>query len=67
LSGTITRIIHVVVKEGETVVAERNKTVVITFDGTQFATMTVGDSTWQVDLSQRGVRGRFRKQGKNGK
>lgn len=54
LSGTITRRIHVVVT-GATV-AERDVTAVITFDGTQFATVTVGPDSWKIDLSQGRVR-----------
>lgn len=56
LSGTITRRIHVVVtKDGETV-GERDVNAVITFDGTQFATVTVGPDSWKIDLSQGRVR-----------
>jgi len=55
-SGTITRRIHVVVtKDGETM-GERDVTAVITFDGTQFATVTVGPDSWKIDLSQGRVR-----------
>jgi hypothetical protein len=51
-SGTITRwmkITRTIGEETET----RERTVVITFDGTQFATVTVGEDTFTVDLAQR--------------
>jgi len=61
LSGSITRNIDVrVTKDGE-VVAERDVTAVITFDGTQFATVMVGPDSWKIDLSQGRVRGQLKK------
>ncbi len=63
LSGTITRQVHVVVKEDGEIIGERDVTVVITFDGTQFATMTVDGETFRIDLAARQVNGR---RGKNG-
>ncbi len=62
-SGTITRHIKAVVSKDGTVVGERDLTATITFNGSQFATVTVGADTWQVDLSQGGLRGIFRKKG----
>ena len=63
LSGTITRHMKVVVTKADEVVAERDVTAVITFNGTQFATVTVGPDKWEVDLSQGRVKGIFRKKG----
>lgn len=58
LSGTITRTMNVTltvdgVTETKVIVVE------ITFNGTQFADMDVNGDTFQVDLAQRGVKGRF--------
>ena len=50
LSGIITK--HVVVKGADGTTVER--TVTITFNGTQFATVTVNGESFQFDLSQRG-------------
>ncbi|MBT8395922.1 MAG: hypothetical protein HKO65_07695 [Gemmatimonadetes bacterium] len=68
LSGTITRVIHAVrTKEGEDPV-EKNLTVTITFNGTQFVKMVVDDGTgpveYDVDLAERNVNRRFQR--KNG-
>ncbi len=64
LSGSITRHFTVVAtKDGETV-GERDVTAVVTFNGTQFATVTVGTDSWEVDLSQGGLKGAFKR--KNG-
>jgi len=52
-SGTITREVHVVIvtPEGETI--ERDRTAVLEFNGTQFATLTVNDTdTFEVDLAR---------------
>jgi hypothetical protein len=51
-SGTITRLMEITLVFGdETETKERM--VVITFDGTQFATVTVGEDTFTVDLAER--------------
>ena len=63
VSGTITRWIHVVVTENGEVIGERDVTSVISFDGSQFATVTVGEDEWQIDLAQRGLKGRLGRQG----
>ncbi|MFC1662182.1 hypothetical protein ACFL3S_12155 [Gemmatimonadota bacterium] len=63
VSGTITRHIHAVVTENGEVVGERDVTTVITFDGTQLATVTVGEDSWTIDLAQRGLRQRFGRKG----
>jgi hypothetical protein len=63
LSGTITRHMKVVVTKADEVVAERDVTAVITFNGTKSATVTVGSDKWEVDLSQGRVKGIFRKKG----
>lgn len=56
LSGTITKVITgsvTVTRDGETQTREISRTVVITFDGTQFASMTVNGETFEVDLAAR--------------
>lgn len=63
LSGSITRTVHVIVKEGEEVLRERDVTTVITFNGTQFVTLLVDGEEYSIDLSQREVKGRFHKKG----
>lgn len=56
LSGTITREVHVEVVNGLGDTRTRDRTVVITFDGTQFATLTInGETTCQLDLATREV------------
>jgi hypothetical protein len=61
LRGSITRHMEVVVTKDGQVVAERDVTAVITFNGTQFATVTVGPDSWEVDLSQGRLKGIFKK------
>jgi len=61
LSGSITRHMEVVVTKDGQVVAERDVTAVITFNGTQFATVTVGPDSWDVDLSQGRLKGILKK------
>ena len=63
LDGTITRTIHVV-RTVDGITEERDIVTVITFDGTQFATLTVDGDTFQVDLAERGLKKRFQR--KNG-
>ena len=53
LSGTITRDISVTIVNGPNGDETRQRTAVITFDGTQFATLTVNGETLQVDLAAR--------------
>ncbi len=53
LSGTITRHVEVTITNGPNGDATRERTSVIVFDGTQFATMTVGDQVHEVDLAAR--------------
>jgi hypothetical protein len=58
-SGSITREIFVeVTKDGE-VVGGKDVTTVITFNGTQYVTMTVDGEEIEIDLAQREVRGRW--------
>ncbi len=52
LSGTITRTVHVEVVSGDETIV-RDKTVVITFDGDQYVTMTVDGEDFELDLAQR--------------
>jgi hypothetical protein len=61
LSGTITRDVTVNVINGPNGDVTRTRTVVITFDGTNWATMTVGEDVFEVDLSTRSGRHPFRK------
>ena len=53
----------IVVTENGEVIGERDVTSIITFDGTQFATVTVGEDSWQIDLAQRGLKNRFGRKG----
>lgn len=63
LSGSITRHIQVVVMEDGEVVATREVTTVVTFDGTRYATLMVDGETYTIDLEKRGVKGRFGRKG----
>ena len=62
LSGTITRVITVVITNGPNGDVTHERTVVITFNGTQFVTLTVNGEEFELDLaarlSDRGVRRR---------
>jgi hypothetical protein len=51
LSGTITRNISVTIIGGPDGDVTRQRTVSITFNGTQFATLTVNGETFEVDLA----------------
>jgi len=54
VSGTITRVVNgsgVVTKNGKTKTITISRTVVITFNGTEFVTMTVGSETYTLDLA----------------
>jgi hypothetical protein len=64
LSGTVTRDVGVVVVNGPNGDETRNKHVVITFDGTQFATMSVDGESFEVDLSTRDGRHPLRNRGR---
>ncbi len=62
LSGTITRNIQVTITNGRNGDESRERTVVITFDGTQFATLTVnGEASHEVDLATRKGRNPLRR------
>lgn len=61
LSGTITRDMTVVIVNGPDGDETRTRHVVITFNGTQFATMTVDGESFEVDLSTRSGRHPFRR------
>lgn len=54
LSGTITRTMDITILNGPNGDETRSSVVTITFNGTQFATMTVDGETFEVDLAQRG-------------
>ena len=64
LSGTITRLITVVITNGPDGDVTHERTVVVTFNGTQFATLTVNGEEFELDLaalqSDRAVRRRQR-------
>jgi len=65
LSGTITRDVTVVkLVNGQDSAKTRTRHVVITFDGTQFAHITVNGESFEVDLSARDGRHPVRKPGK---
>jgi hypothetical protein len=53
LRGTIRREIHVVVVNGLGDTFTRDRTVVITFNGTQFVIMTVNGEEFEIDLAER--------------
>ncbi len=63
LSGTITRNVTINIVNGPQGDITKSRTVVITFNGTNLATMTVGDETFEIDLSTRSGRHPFRKRG----
>ena len=64
LSGSITRDISITIVNGPNGDETRTRTVVITFNGTQFATLTINGETVEVDLAAREgrhpIRGRAR-------
>ena len=66
VSGTITRDVTVVIINGRNGDETRTKHVVITFNGTQFVTMTVDGEPIEVDLSARRGRDPLRRRGENG-
>lgn len=53
LSGSITRHVELVVVNGPHGDVEIERTTVLTFDGTQYATLTVDGETYEVDLAAR--------------
>ncbi len=63
LSGTIRRDVTINVLNGPDGDVTKSRTVVITFNGTNLATMTVGGETFEVDMSTRSGRHPFRKRG----
>jgi hypothetical protein len=67
LSGTITRHVTVNIVNGKNGDVTKSRTVVITFNGTNLAAMTVDDETFEIDLSTRKGRHPFRKTGKHKK
>jgi len=58
LGGTITKFVSVTITGGPRDGTTHERNVTITFDGTQFATVTVGDQTFTVDLANRQHMGR---------
>ena len=63
LSGTITRNVTINVVNGPNGDVTKSRTVMITFNGTSLATMTVGNESFEIDLSTRSGRRPFRKRG----
>lgn len=63
LSGTITREVTINIVNGPNGDVTKSRTVVITFNGTNLATMTVGGETFEIDLSTRSGRHPFRRRG----
>lgn len=63
LSGTITREVTISVVNGPDGDVERSRTVVITFDGTKLATMTIDGESFEIDLSTRSGDRPFRRRG----
>jgi hypothetical protein len=62
LSGTITRTVEITITNGPNGDETRERTVVITFDGTQFATLTIdGEPANDVDLATREGRSPLRR------
>ena len=64
LSGTVTRDVTVVIVNGSNGDQTRTRHVVITFNGTQFATLSVDGESFEVDLSTRGGRHPLRNRGR---
>ena len=64
LSGTVTRDVTVVIVNGPNGDETRTRHVVITFNGTQFATMSVDGESFEVDLSTRDGRHPLRNRGR---
>lgn len=62
LSGTITRDVEIEIENGPRGDESISRIVVVTFNGTQFVTMTVNDVEYEVDLAERG-RDRVRRRG----
>lgn len=58
-SGTVARHIIVTVTENGENTVSRDFETLITFNGTQYVTMRVGVEEFEIDLAERGVRGRF--------
>jgi len=63
LSGTITRNVTINVINGPEGDVTKTRTVVITFNGTNLVTMTVGDETFEIDMSTRSDRHPFQRRG----
>ena len=63
LSGTITRDMTINVVNGPDGDVTKTRTAVITFNGTNLVAMTVGDETFEIDMSARSDRHPFRRRG----
>lgn len=61
LSGSITRLISIVITNGPNGDETRSRTVVVAFNGTQFATLTLDGNTMEIDLSTRSGKSPFRR------
>lgn len=64
-SGSISRSMLVTVTRNGEVVRSREVETVVTFNGTQYVTMTVNGETVEIDLANREVKGRFGGRGVN--
>ena len=63
LSGTITRNVTATIVEGTDEPVTRNRTGVVTFNGTNLVTLTVDGEIFEIDLSTRSDRRPFRRRG----
>ena len=63
LSGTITRNVTVTIVDGTDAPVTRNRTGVVTFNGTNLVTLTVDGEIFEIDLSTRSDRRPFRRRG----
>jgi len=65
-SGTVERHILVTVTENGDVVGSRDVEALVTFNGTRYVTMVVDGESFEIDLANREVQGRFGGGGRNG-
>jgi hypothetical protein len=63
LSGTITRHVEIEIENGPNGDESRERTTVLTFNGTQYATLTVDGEEYEVDLAARAAERASRKKG----
>jgi hypothetical protein len=63
LSGTITRNVTIIIVDGTDDPVTKNRTGVVTFNGTNLVILTVDGEIFEIDLSTRSDRRPFRKRG----